>query len=224
MYPDTDSAPLPVDEERIERIQKALPLLPWEWRERFQHLLGRELVDQMIDRNLIQLFDRLLVRTGSDPKLTAVTLLNARKAVLRSIEQTAEGASLQHAQKNETPPRWSSPGKGAVFSQKQIDALAGILEAHRRGDVFREEIPGIFGRILAGDDARRVLRERGAHATEQEIREAVREVLDENRKSTGLDLSGLIGLVKCRISRPVDGKAVQRILHREEVRGGSGER
>lgn len=146
MYPDTDSAPLPVEQERLERIRKSLPVAPSAWRDRYQVQAGGELVDQLIDRDLIRVFDHVIERSGADPRLAAVTLLNARKTVLKKRGTTE---------------------KAAPFTREQIEALISILEAHRRGEVMRKEILELFSRVPAGGDTGRVLENRGERAAEE---------------------------------------------------------
>jgi glutamyl-tRNA(Gln) amidotransferase subunit E len=65
MYPDTDSEPVRVTEERVERIRKQMPARPWEKEERCRALgVPDALTSQLADSEDYQRFERLGSRHG----------------------------------------------------------------------------------------------------------------------------------------------------------------
>jgi len=115
-------------------------------------------------------------------------------------------------------------GADSVVSEEvqASDALVRILEAHRRGDIQRDEIPEMFSDVLGGEDVGRALEERRARATEEEIRAAVQEVLQERAAGEQQEISSLVGMVKRRLPRRAGGGDILRVLEAEGVRRGSG--
>lgn len=84
MYPDTDLPPIPLTEERIRRIQMALPMLPWERRTKYQRLgLADFLIDSLILSDRAALFDRLVDDLQVSPQLAAVFLTQTLKHLKR---------------------------------------------------------------------------------------------------------------------------------------------
>ncbi|MFW6181500.1 MAG: hypothetical protein ACOC8N_07110, partial [Spirochaetota bacterium] len=230
MYPDTDTPPQPVEPDRLERIRRDLPLAPEAWRERYQGLVGGELVDQLIDRDLITLFDQVVRASGAEPRLAAGTLLNARKEVLKKRREPGarggtEGARLNgaHGVGSKGAGTWTAPqsrcllGKGITFHREQVDALVRILKAHRRGEIPREEIQRTFSDVLGSGDVGRALEERRARATDEEIRAALRAVLE----ATAGERPGtprLVGMVKRRLAGRAGGRDILKVLEAEGVR------
>ncbi|HEX9745095.1 MAG TPA: Glu-tRNA(Gln) amidotransferase subunit GatE [bacterium] len=86
MYPDTDSPPIAITEEQLERMQSRMPERPWERETRYRELgihneIGRELAIHPLGK----LFDRLISENqGIDPVMVAVTLTQTMKSLSRS--------------------------------------------------------------------------------------------------------------------------------------------
>ncbi len=84
MYPDTDSPPTPITEERLECIRKALPELVWEREKRLEKLgLPRELVKSLAISKYLYVFDKIIKDLDVDPTLVAVTLEEKLKSLRR---------------------------------------------------------------------------------------------------------------------------------------------
>ncbi|NHJ03667.1 MAG: Glu-tRNA(Gln) amidotransferase GatDE subunit E [Candidatus Heimdallarchaeota archaeon] len=84
MYPDTDTYPIVISENRIKRIEENLPELPDKKEERYiqEFNLPEEIAKNLAISSRAILFDEL-VKSGIDPILAAVTLEQTIKALAR---------------------------------------------------------------------------------------------------------------------------------------------
>jgi glutamyl-tRNA(Gln) amidotransferase subunit E len=115
MYPDTDSAPIPIGPEFLAKVRSSLPPSPVLWRERYGAVLSEELQSQLIDRGLMETFHEVLAETGCDPALLAYTL-------------TATLSRLSRA--------------GLIRDGVGRARLLELFRAHKKGLLSREAIPG----------------------------------------------------------------------------------
>jgi Glu-tRNA(Gln) amidotransferase subunit E-like FAD-binding protein len=215
MYPDTDSAPIPISREMIERIRAGLPTSPQQWRDRYDELLGREQVNQLIDRDVIEDFDLVYRETNAAPTLVARFVLEFRREV-----QRREGRLF--------------PLGRTYFVQEELGAMVRIFIAFRDGEICRDLIRDLFTDVLEGGDLEKILEQRTV-SSKEEIERAVAAVLGEisaganrnrehERAETGFterELSHLIGRVKKKIRGNGDGKTIRAMLEAQGVRHGA---
>jgi glutamyl-tRNA(Gln) amidotransferase subunit E len=99
MYPDTDLPPIPLTEERIRRIQMALPMLPWDRRSKYERLgLAEFMIDNLILSAHAALFDQLVDDLHVAPQLAAVFLTQTLKHFKRQglpVDQLDRGTILE---------------------------------------------------------------------------------------------------------------------------------
>ncbi|UCE36696.1 MAG: Glu-tRNA(Gln) amidotransferase subunit GatE [Thermoplasmata archaeon] len=75
MYPDTDSPPTPISEERLEHLRKALPEPVWDREKRMKKLgLPSDLVKSLAVSRYFDVFDKIVKDLNVNPTLVAVTL------------------------------------------------------------------------------------------------------------------------------------------------------
>jgi Glu-tRNA(Gln) amidotransferase subunit E-like FAD-binding protein len=201
MYPDTDSAPIPIQEKTVRELKERLPRTPGEWRSAYGALLNGELIDQLMDQGVMELFDGIYTETEIDPALIATTLVSTMKALYR---------------KNAIPERM---GKDLLVD----------LFSHYKNDRFpRDTIPEILRTASGGKKSvAEILEDQISVATEKEVRDAARNLLRTDsqlghRNISGIDtekrMNFLIGCVKRRLGKQVDGLRVRKIL--EELADG----
>jgi len=69
MYPDTDSPPLPIEGERVDRLCEALPEPPWVRQERYAALgVPESTIFYLIRRNGARLVDLVIAEAEADPR------------------------------------------------------------------------------------------------------------------------------------------------------------
>ncbi len=89
MYPDTDSPPVALTKERVERIRAAMALHPWEREKRYKELgIPDDLSKQLAIHPQARLFDKLINEFPLSSKLLAVAIVEYQKAIKRSASAT----------------------------------------------------------------------------------------------------------------------------------------
>ncbi|MCF7810466.1 Glu-tRNA(Gln) amidotransferase subunit GatE [bacterium] len=80
MYPDTDSPPLPISRERVDKIRGQMPVLPWVKEAEYKELdLPNHLAWMLAISSRRTIFDRLVSDNKVEPVLAAVVLLEQLK-------------------------------------------------------------------------------------------------------------------------------------------------
>jgi glutamyl-tRNA(Gln) amidotransferase subunit E len=190
MYPDTDSAPIPIHETKIKQIRKRLRRPPAYWRNKYTHQLSDEQISQLIDDEYVDLFDEIFRETGSDPKLIATTLVATQKAVMKQ-----------------------KCAAGKIKKEQFIK----IFKAYEKDLFPREAIPEILGFLIEGQrSVSEIITHSIEVATDEEIRKAVEKVLAENIFSTEKNpdkmISFLIGWVRRELGKLASGKKILGLL------------
>jgi glutamyl-tRNA(Gln) amidotransferase subunit E len=91
MYPDTDSPPTAIDDQRIERIQTALPTPPWVREKAYRELgLSHDLAHKMSLSPHGELFDKSVNRLKIPPVRAAVVLTDHLKSAARKGSMAAD--------------------------------------------------------------------------------------------------------------------------------------
>ncbi|MFO7866066.1 MAG: Glu-tRNA(Gln) amidotransferase subunit GatE [Candidatus Aminicenantes bacterium] len=96
MYPDTDSSPVPLDEDYIKKIRRRIPM---DVHERIRQMKRWEVPEDcfhfLLGRNLVPLMEKIISHTGADPSWLG-TLLGQR---LKSIEGRISNPSVMDYEK-----------------------------------------------------------------------------------------------------------------------------
>ena len=195
MYPDTDLPLIPVEEERIARIEAALPEPPWEREARYRAWgLPPDVIEALAFSTRGNLLDRIVEETGVPPLLAGITLVHDWKAL------TAGGADLT-----------------TCGDEQWMD----LFRAYRDGRFGREAIPRLLERLAGspGLTADAALNGAGlSPLTDEEMRETIDEVIasqgeapmhnpaDENR------VAYLMGFVMKRVRGRREGREVRAML------------
>lgn len=88
MYPDTDSPPIPISRERVERIAKDMSPRPWEREERYLNMdIPAHLAERLAIDPRARLFDRLSEELDVNPELMAEMLLSWMRNIKRQMQE-----------------------------------------------------------------------------------------------------------------------------------------
>ena len=118
MYPDTDMPPVPIDDDRIERTRRRLPLSPWERRDAFRRLgLSGELVEAL----------------SKDGRGGLVLKLAGSWPMKATIPAVVISQTMKHLERN-----------GFPVSRLDDGALTGLFELFIGGAFAREAFPDIL--------------------------------------------------------------------------------
>ncbi|NLI97543.1 Glu-tRNA(Gln) amidotransferase subunit GatE [bacterium] len=86
MYPDTDSPPIALARERVERIAKDMAPRPWEREERYQNMdIPQHLAKELAIDTRARLFDRLVDKIQIEPGFLAEVLISWRREITRDM-------------------------------------------------------------------------------------------------------------------------------------------
>lgn len=86
MYPDTDSPPIALTRERVERIANDMAPRPWEREERYLNMdIPQHLAKELAIDPKARLFDRLVEELRIEPRFLAEVLLSWRREITRDM-------------------------------------------------------------------------------------------------------------------------------------------
>ena len=197
MYPETDIPPLPISEERIERLRTLIPK-PWdevvkEYASKYG--LSVKLAAQICDSEYLTLFEEVVKETNVQPSYVAATLTETLVSLSRL---GLEVKSLTNTTLKE------------VF--KLVDECK----------ISKEGVPAILEKILRGEakNPKEAAEKLGlTQVTEEEVKRKVVELVERNRqliKSKGQGaFSALMGELMRDLRGRVDGKKLSLILQEE---------
>ena len=207
-FPDPDLGPLVLADERVERIERLLPELPWARRQRFVDQLGLSPEDAEVltsSRQLADYFEAALGARALAPKTMANWVMTD---VLRELKSSESGVAVA------VPP----------------ERLAILVELVESGEISTTAAKRVFTTIWETGEApaeavdRLGLRQAGES---EELRQWVADALAENPKAVeqlreGEDkvMGFLVGQVMKKSGGRADPKAVRRLL-REAVLAGA---
>ena len=203
MYPDTDLPLIPVEEERIARIEAALPEPPWEREARYRAWgLPPDVIEALAFSTRGNLLDRIVEETGVSPLLAGITLVHDWKAL-------AAGGGGEGA------------GGGADLTTCGDEQWVDLFRAYRDGRFGREAIPSLLERLAGspGLTADAALNGAGlSPLTDEGMWETIDEVIashgkapmhnpaDENR------VAYLMGFVMKRVRGRREGREIRAML------------
>lgn len=188
MYPETDIQPVEITDEKVEEIDQNLPDTLEERRERYAEEIGEELAKQITSSRKLNTFEEL--KESHDMKTAANLLVN-------TLPQLEDG--------------------GVAVDRLSTDDLSYLLEALEDDDIKSGELEkAVKLSVKQGpEDAVEEIQEN--RVSEDEIRDAVQEVIDEKQgmiEEQGEHAQGaLMGLVMQKVDS--DGSTVSRILSEE---------
>jgi len=192
MYPETDIPPLPLPREYVEEVRRRLPPSldeVAEWISR-RYGVSRQIADELIDSEKVELFERVVGETGVQPSIAASILVEHMKSLRR------EGYEVEKIREED------------------------LLEFFRRvvrGELAKEAAPEIIKWLAQNpgknlDDAINALGLRAASL--EEIRARIAELVEANRdlvrSNPGKAISVIMGeLMKTYRGRFDGGKLYQ---------------
>ncbi|MEM1994036.1 MAG: Glu-tRNA(Gln) amidotransferase subunit GatE [Nitrososphaerales archaeon] len=199
MYPETDIPPLPISEERVERLRAVIPK-PWdetikEYASKYG--LSLKLASQICDSEYLKLFELIIKETKVQPSFVAATLTETLVSLSRLGLKT-ENLSEQ--------------------TIKEVFILVDKME------ISKEGVPAILEKILRGEakTPKEAAEQLGLTPfTEEEVKKRVKELVEKNKqliRSRGQGaFSALMGELMRDLRGKVDGKRLS-ILLQEEIK------
>ena len=190
MYPETDIPPIKVSDEKIEEIDENLPDTLEEREEKYAEEIGEELARQIITSHHLEKFEEFKEKV--DSKVVANVFTNT----LSRLE--SEGVMISD------------------LARRHFEIL---FEALSSGDLEKGDIEEVLKQMAENPDSpeEAVDEVLEGKSSEDEIRRAVKEVLDENDEmieEQGEHAQGaLMGQVMARVE--ADGGTVSKILGEE---------
>ncbi len=188
MYPETDIQPVNITDEKVEEIDQNLPDTLEERRERYAEEIGEELAKQITSSRKLNTFEEL--KENHDMKAAANLLVNT----LPQLEDD-----------------------GVQVDDLSMGDLSYLLDALENDDIKSGELEKAVKLAVEHDPSDAVEEIQENRVSEDEIREAVQEVIDEKQgmiEEQGEHAQGaLMGLVMQKVE--ADGSTVSRILSEE---------
>ena len=200
MYPETDIPPIPITNDRLDRIRRALPERPEELEARLAraHGLPLEVVRQLVYADRVEPFESL-AQGGHPPGLVARLLVQDLPAV-------------------------PTGGPGAPAFEPPLATLGEVLGAAESGRIAKEGVPAVLAALAAGAPSVEVAIEKAGLSTfsREELLDLVRRVVDANRellRTRGeAAFSPLMGDVMREVRGRRDGREVSETLRAEIAR------
>jgi glutamyl-tRNA(Gln) amidotransferase subunit E len=184
MYPDTDSAPIPISVSELRQIEKRLPTTPEEWRKKYEGLLKIQTINQLIDMDRIEDFEEVLGRSGCDPKIVAYTLTSVLPAMARGGYDTKKISN---------------------------DDMVQLFELHEKGEIIRENLYRALVRISSGmkNDAS-LLEDLGGSISKSSLRKIVEDAEKIGQKVQDAEKrrNYLIGYIKKKTGTRASGSEI----------------
>ena len=188
MYPETDIQPVEITDEKVEEIDQNLPDTLDERRKRYAEEIGEELAKQITGSRKLNTFEEL--KETHDMKTAANLLVN-------------------------TLPQLDDDG--VAVDRLSKDDLSYLLEALEDDDIKSGELEKAVKLSVKQGPEEAVEGIQESRVSEDEIREAVQEVISEKQgmiEEQGEHAQGaLMGLVMQKVD--ADGSTVSRILSEE---------
>ncbi|MFB6245040.1 MAG: Glu-tRNA(Gln) amidotransferase subunit GatE, partial [Candidatus Nanohaloarchaea archaeon] len=191
MYPETDVRPERITEEKVSEIERNLPETLRERERRYSETIGEELASQLVSSPMLSTFEAVVEEHDVDERTAATVFTN----ILPQLE--SEGADTDSLSTKDFESVFSALKEGKIEKGDIEPVLELLTESEDRSSVIKN-----FVEQKSGDD---------------EIRESVREVIEDNAemiKEQGMRAQGaLMGEVMQKVN--ADGGTVSRILQEE---------
>ncbi len=189
MYPETDIPPIPISPDRLQRLLESLPEKPGPKLERLVRSgMSRDLADQLIRDENLQLFERISSRIGIDTTLLATTLVGTFRNLRR------EGVDVD-----------------CIGEDQLVEFFSAVSD----GRVVREEMAAILSEMASGKSLQDALGERQM-LTEEELRRIVEQVVRDKADLIAergeRSFAPVMGEVMKQVRGKIDGAVVGRVL------------
>jgi len=191
MYPETDIPPVRITDDSIEEIEENIPDTLEEREERYAKEIGGELASQIVQSELLPLFEKF--KEEADAKLAANIFTN----IYSQLE--SDGVKVDNLQEKHFDAVFTALNDESIEKGDIEDVLAYVAENpdEKPNEAVEEVVAG--------------------KSDEEEIRDAVEEVLQEKSdmiEEQGMHAQGaLMGVVMQKVDAP--GDTVSRILQEE---------
>lgn len=186
MYPETDIMPITIEHTKLAKLKKILPELPEKKRQRFLKMgLGKELANQILNSEYLQLFERML-KLKIEPKELASVFAN----VLPNLK-TREKVAIEN------------------ISQEQIEDTLKLLKT---GKIVREALPTIFKELALRPkkSAYAVVREKNlSKLSEKEAEKIIRAIIEKEKTDK---LNVIVGIAMSKLRGRIEGEKIAGIV------------
>lgn len=192
MYPETDIKPVKVTENKLEEIEESIPDTLEEREEKYAEVIGEELASQIVSSRQLVTYENMIEEFDVDEKTAATVFTN----IVPQLE--SEGLDVDSLDEEDYRAVFSALEKGDISKGDIPDVLTALVEKDGQdSDIIKEVVANKSG--------------------EEEIREAVKEVLEsesEMVEEQGMRAQGaLMGQVMAKVN--ADGSKVSEILQEE---------
>ncbi|MEM1655032.1 MAG: Glu-tRNA(Gln) amidotransferase subunit GatE [Nitrososphaerota archaeon] len=203
MYPETDIPPLPLPREYVEEIRRRLPPTLDEVAEELskKHGLSRQIIDELIDSEKIELFERIVGETGVQPSVVASVLTEHMKSLKR------EGCEVERIREDDLLEFFRRVARGEVAKEAALDVMRWL--ARNPGKSLEDAVNALGLRAVSLEEVK---------ARIAELVEANRELA---RSNPGKAISIIMGeLMKTYRGRFDGGKLYQLVSQAVHGQGG----
>ncbi|GBC69174.1 Aspartyl/glutamyl-tRNA(Asn/Gln) amidotransferase subunit B [archaeon HR01] len=192
MYPETDIPPIPITENYLEELKSRLPETLDRLAERLsrQYGLSRQLVQELIDRERVEIFMEILGKTSASPTVVATTLTETLTSLARD---------------------------GVDVGRLGERVLLEVFQLLSEGVFSKEMLRDVLARAASEgvSDVRSLVSSMGLAAVDlEEVRRYVDELVERNRSFLGDEraVKRLMGDLMKRYRGRVDGRLLHQIL------------
>ena len=124
MYPETDIPPLPIPREYVEELRRRLPPTLDQVAEEIskKYGLSRQMADELIDSERVELFERIVAETGVQPSVVASILVEHMKSLKR------EGYSVERVREEDLLEFFRMVSRGEVAKEAAPELIKWLAE------------------------------------------------------------------------------------------------
>ncbi len=198
MYPETDSPPILLDQELLEKINKVKFDTPEERLQRYmtKYKLSNKLANQMLKHPQASFFEELVEEYNVDAKLAATTIVETLVSLRR------EGVDVDLINENILKTLLQSVSKGEIPRDAISDVI--ITYSKQKGKRTLEKI---------------IEELKASQMSDEELKQIIREIVKENEqmiKEKGMrSMGALMGKIMSKVQGKADGRKVSSILKEE---------
>ena len=198
MYPETDIPPIPITDEHIRRLRKALPELPEHRIRRLikEYGINKKLALQLQDSEYGDLFEKIVEETAASPTLVAATLTETFKSLKR------EGIKVEKLRDNQIIKIFKLISTGKTSKEALPEIVKWLSEHESANPMDAVEALGLS--MLPKDEVQRIIRE--IISRNREL------VVEKGKRAFGF----LMGLIMKKYRGKVNAEEVSKML-REEI-------
>ena len=197
MYPETDIPPIPITDEHIRRLRKALPELPEHRIRRLikEYGINKKLALQLQDSEYGDLFERIVKETAASPTLVAATLTETFKSLKR------EGVKIEKLGDDQIIEIFKLISAGKTSKEALPEIVKWLSEHESANPMDAVEALGLS--MLPKDEVQRIIREIVSRNREL--------VVEKGERAFGF----LMGLIMKKYRGKVNAEEVSKMLREE---------